>query len=237
MERCNKYSKQNTKLHYDFLAPNYEGIYNAAGYPDPKQVSKLVAAHTKGSNKDQVKILDMACGTGLVGKYLAQEGFRSVEGVDISTVMLQEAADKSCYSRLEEHDIDDIEEFPSRLKNRFDVVTCAGVVNNNHMDYKLFEEMVMAAKKGGLLVFAARYSFMGSYWYESVLEKMEEENRIKLVATEEFFKYDKLTAGVGRFSKTPCRAYVYKCMQEELTTYKKDDQVDKMGFFSACNQD
>merc|ERR1719409_208189 len=194
----------------------------------------MTAQHTKGTGKDEIRILDLACGTGLVGKYLAQEGFKNVEGVDISSGMLQEAAYKNCYSRLEEFDILDIDEYPARLKNKFDVVTCAGVINNNHMDYRLFEDMIMSVKKGGLLIFAARYSFMGSYWYEDVLERMEADNRIKAVATDKFFKYNNLTEGVGRFSKTPCKVYVYKCLQDELSTYKKDDQEDKMGFFAAC---
>lgn len=91
------------------------------------------------------------------------------------------------------------------------------------MDYRLFEDMVMSVKKGGLLIFAARYSFMGSYWYEEVLERMEADNRIKAVDTDNFFKYNNLTEGIGRFSKTPCRVFVYKCLQDELSTYKKED--------------
>lgn len=148
--------------------------------------------------------------------------------------MLQEAEYKECYKHLEECDLLDIDEYPARLKNKYDVVTCAGIINNNHMDYRLFEDMVMSVKKGGLLIFAARYSFMGSYWYEDVLEKMEAEGRIKAVDTENFFKYNNLTEGVGRFSKTPCRVYVFKCLQDELSTYKKEDQDDKMGFFASC---
>jgi hypothetical protein len=100
------------------------------------------------------------------------------------------------------------------------------------MDYRLFEDMVMASKKGGLLVFAARFSYMGAYWYEKVIERMQNDNRIKLLATEQFFKYDQLTEGVGRFGKTPCRVYVFKCLQDEIQTYKKDED-DKTGFFSA----
>jgi len=104
------------------------------------------------------------------------------------------------------------------------------------MDYRLFEDMVMASRKGGLLVFAARFSYMGAYWYEKVLERMENAGRIKLLDTAEFFKYDQLTEGVGRFSKTPCRVYAYKCLQDEISSYKKDED-DKMGFFSAIQQD
>ena len=55
------------------------------------------------------------------------------------------------------------------FKNRFDFVTCAGLVNNNHMDHLLFEEMLLAAKKGGYVVFAASYCYMGLNWYDQVI--------------------------------------------------------------------
>jgi len=45
MERCNKYKAKDAKRHYDFLAKNYEGIYNTVGYPDPEHVAKHVAKY------------------------------------------------------------------------------------------------------------------------------------------------------------------------------------------------
>ena len=72
-DSCNKYHKSNTVKHFDFLASNYEGMYLRMGYPDPKYVANYVAKfNTKNNwNPKDVKVLDMACGTGLVGKYLA----------------------------------------------------------------------------------------------------------------------------------------------------------------------
>ena len=34
--------------------------------------------------------------------------------------------------------------------------------------------------------------------------------RIKAVDQEAFFKYDKLMGGIGKFTKTPVKVYVYK---------------------------
>ena len=33
--------------------------------------------------------------------------------------------------------------FPADLKNSFDIVVCAGLINSNHMDERLFEEMIL----------------------------------------------------------------------------------------------
>ena len=66
----------------------------------------------------------------------------------------------------------DPENFAHHLKNKFDIVTIAGLINSNHLDYGLFEEITLAVKQHGLVVFAARYSFMGEYWYDLCLEEM-----------------------------------------------------------------
>jgi hypothetical protein len=37
--------------------------------------------------------------------------------------------------------------------------------------------MIFALKKGGIAVFAARFSYMGNFWYNDVLNEMVAENR------------------------------------------------------------
>lgn len=165
---------------------------------------------TKGKNVGELRVLDLGCGTGLVGEHLAKQGFKHIIGLDISEGMLQIASNKGCYESLEEFTLGDPDNFPAHFKNKFDFVVCSGLINNNHLDYKLFEEMTIALKKGGIAVFAARFSYMGNFWYNDVLAEMEAENRWKCLKTKDFFKYDKLMESIGRFAKTPCRVHAYK---------------------------
>ena len=138
--------------------------------------------------------------------------------------MLEEAANKGVYKDLSEYTLGNPTDFPDRFKNQFDFVTCAGIVNNNHMDYLLFEEMLLACKQGGYVVFAARFSYMGKYWYDDVIMEMHKSMRWKLLATECFFKYDKLAeVSIGRFSRTPCKVFVFQKLQENITMH-----VDKI---------
>ena len=70
---CNKYKKHEAVAHFDYLASNYEGMYLRCGYPDPKYVADYVAKFAKKNKQDSnVKIMDLACGTGLVGQYLSE---------------------------------------------------------------------------------------------------------------------------------------------------------------------
>ena len=237
-ETCNKYSKTLVREHFDYVAENYEGMYLRMGYPDPKFVANYVA---KLARKDKmsiadVKVVDFACGTGLIGKYLHESGFKNTVGLDVSPNMLEEASNKGVYSELHEHTLCEPEDFPGQFKNKFDFVTCAGLINNNHMDYQLFEEMLLSIKKGGYAVFAARFSYMGLYWYDQIIKEMQESGRWKLIATETFFKYDKLEeVSIGRFSKTPSKVFVFQKLQDEITTTMKKDAAPNL-FFMGRNK-
>lgn len=149
------------------------------GYPDPKYVAAYVDQFVKKSKLDpnEVKILDFACGTGLVGQYLSEKDFNNIMGLDVSPNMLEICSNKGVYKELFEHTHCNPASFPEKLKNWADFVTCAGLVNNNHMDYLLFEEMLLSCKRGGYVVFAARFSYMGKYWYDDVIKQLQEDGR------------------------------------------------------------
>jgi len=150
--------------------------------------------------------------------------------------MLEEASFKGVYSELDEYALGNPEDFPEKFKNKHDFVTCAGLINNNYMDYLLFEEMLLSCKQGGYMVFAARFSYMGKYWYDDVIQEMSNSMRWKLVATESFFKYDKLDeVSVGRFSKTPCKVFVFQKLQENIRIHV-DKINDKLKHFLMNKQ-
>ena len=214
MEKFTKYDRAQVEAHFDGLADNYEGAYVRAGYPDPQQCADYVSKFAKnlGLSKD-APIVDFACGTGLVGQRLNEAGFTNVTGLDVSSKMLEIAEAKGVYTSLEKAELgqeDFYGTFPTLLKNSFSFVTCAGLMNNNHMDEKIFEQMLLSLKNGGIMVFAARYSFIGNYWYNDKLENLEALGRLKFLKSDSFFKYDNLAQGVGRFQKTPVRVFAYQ---------------------------
>lgn len=214
MEKYNKFPKAQLEEHYDEIALNYEGIYKRVGYPDPEKcqqmVSKFMSPH---DTKEDINIIDFGCGSGLVGEALRQDGFKNITGIDISQKMLDLAKSKSIYSNLEKFELcqdDHIGTFSMHLRNKFDFMTAAGLINNNYMDEKLFEQMLLSTKQCGYLVFTARFSYLGDFWYVDKLAELEKAGRIKFMHSESFFKYDQLGCGVGRFSKTPVKVLVYQ---------------------------
>jgi len=67
-ERFNKFDKAKCAQHFDNAAVNYEGVYLRAGYPDPWKCAEYVEEFSQKLRLGQdAQILDLACGTGLVG--------------------------------------------------------------------------------------------------------------------------------------------------------------------------
>jgi predicted TPR repeat methyltransferase len=173
MDKFSKFDEDKLEEHYDEVALNYDGVYLRAGYPDPKKVAEYVGKQTQ--NK-KAKIVDFGCGTGLIGKYLAEGGFEEITGLDASKGMLGQAKQKECYKRLEQLKLgqqDFVNTFPSEHRNKYDFVVAAGLINNNYLDEKIFNQMLIACKNHGFIVFAARYSYLGDYWYSTVLMNLE----------------------------------------------------------------
>jgi predicted TPR repeat methyltransferase len=107
----------------------------------------------------------MGCGTGLVGKYLNEFGFKNVIGVDASAGMLEKAREKNSYSDLEELFLGKPETFPAKYHNRFEAITAAGILAEGHLDNNVFDEMLLALKTGGYAIFATRTMYLTQYNY------------------------------------------------------------------------
>lgn len=171
MEKYNKFEKSKLEKHWDEVAVNYESIYLRVGYPDPKKCQEMVSKiMSKDSDepKNNTKIIDFACGSGLVGQYLNEDGFTEITGVDVSQEMLDIAITKGAYKSLEKLELcqnDHIGTMPTHLRNKFDFLTASGFINNNYLNEKIFDQMLVCLKNYGFIIFTARFSYLGNYWY------------------------------------------------------------------------
>lgn len=69
------------------------------------------------------RVLDVACGTGLVGRELEKLGYRRLDGTDFSGEMLARAEQTGCYERLFQHDFTRDPETPGK----YDALICVGL--------------------------------------------------------------------------------------------------------------
>ena len=103
IEKHAGFDQANITEHYDDLSTNYEDIYLKVGWPDPMKCAELVEACQPDVtiSKEHTRILDMGCGTGLVGQYLKEKGFDNIDGQDASQGMLENAKKKGAYKELD----------------------------------------------------------------------------------------------------------------------------------------
>ncbi len=104
---------------FDRCAGNFETILvNELEYKTPELLFELVHPHL---NRD-LSILDIGCGTGL-GAQLYRPYARHLTGVDVSSKMLEKAAEKKIYHRLEIFDILQ----PWEFLHKFDLIYSSDV--------------------------------------------------------------------------------------------------------------
>ncbi|HEY8245128.1 MAG: tetratricopeptide repeat protein [Vicinamibacteria bacterium] len=109
---------------FDLHAERFDSILeNDLGYAIPRQIAEILAAHRSDSGSTW-EVLDLGCGTGLVGEALAPYSRRMV-GVDLSSGMLAKARERDCYERLANVDL--VEMMRHERASSFDVVTAADV--------------------------------------------------------------------------------------------------------------
>ncbi|MCD2197762.1 class I SAM-dependent methyltransferase [Actinomycetospora endophytica] len=133
---------------YDAWAPTYDT--DLAGpdgddYPLPGIVADVVARLQDRS----ADVLDVACGTGLVGAALARQGFRSVDGLDVSRRMLARARARQVYHDLGPADLG--QRVPGAA-DKFGVVTCVNAFGTGHLPRSALVEFARVVHRGGHVV-------------------------------------------------------------------------------------
>lgn len=134
---------------YDEWAKTYDIDVRHAGVD---YVGPTVTAHAVVAADGNIagSVLDAGCGTGLVGVALAQAGARNIDGIDISSGMLDVARRTGVYSDLSVVDMSKV--IPKREQS-YDVVTCVGTFTEAHVGpVPALRELVRVVKKDGLVV-------------------------------------------------------------------------------------
>tara|TARA_B100001063_G_C16668688_1_gene505092 strand:- start:289 stop:921 length:633 start_codon:yes stop_codon:yes gene_type:complete len=162
---------------YDYDNDNVLGTVS-----QPKSVNLL---STKLKDKT-AKIIDIGCGTGLVGKYLQAHGFNNFDGLDISDEMLQIASQRG-YQKLYSGSLND--ELPIAV-NSYDCAMCVGVFTHGHVASDGFSELCRIVRPGGYLCFTINEGVFQKYGFEETIKEFEVNNKWRVVS---LYKDDYMT--------------------------------------------
>ena len=167
---------------YAKWASTYEQSFvKAHGYAYHEHVARIFAA----ADRPVGRVLDVGCGTGVVGVALRRNGVGEIDGVDISPEMLAEAARKDVYRELIVADLTVGLEIAS---DTYAGVTSAGTFTHGHLGPDSLEELIRVSRSGArcaIGVNVAHFEDMGfAAWFERAVERgLIGEFQIERVAT------------------------------------------------------
>lgn len=135
---------------YDHWASGYNADLAEWGYTAPQVAVGLLKGHVS----TEAQLLDVGCGTGLVGAELAATGFHDVVGIDMSSQSLDIAAASQNYRAVAEHDLTSLP--TPLLEQSFGGLLCVGVLAYLPDIEATCREFCRVVEPGGTIVVTER---------------------------------------------------------------------------------
>ena len=137
-------------------------------------------------NDKNIEIVDIGCGTGLVGKFLQNKGYLYYDGLDISEEMLEIAKSRG-YRHLS---VGSLQHKLPYENDTYDAVFCVGVFTHGHVNSNGLDELIRITKKDGFIIFTINEGVYEDYQFDKKIPLMEKEGLIKVI---NFEKKDYMT--------------------------------------------
>ncbi|KAI1299866.1 S-adenosyl-L-methionine-dependent methyltransferase [Xylaria venustula] len=175
-------SHQDLQTLYAQWASTYDsdlstGVHN---YVAPSIVAETALRLSNGQANGT--ILDAGCGTGLVGAALASRGASAIDGLDLSSHMLQVAAQTGAYQNVF---LGDLTKEIARPSQWYELVTCAGTFTHGHVGPSpALREFVRVLKDDGYVVATVLEELWLQGGFKAEVDKLAAEGLIDVVSTE-----------------------------------------------------
>lgn len=154
---------------YDAWARSYDDDLSAWSYQAPAVVTRTVLARDPAVGS----VLDVGCGTGLVGRTLRAGGFTGrLHGLDISDASLEIARGSGLYDVLQHADLQ--QRLPVEEAS-VDAVVCVGVMTYLPDVEGVWRELARVTAPGGLVVVTQREDLWHTRGCQSVVDRLQAE--------------------------------------------------------------
>lgn len=159
------------KFVYEEWAQNYDSDNDhLLGTVSQPQCVKLVAKELEDKNAEMI---DIGCGTGLVGEHLKAFGFKNFDGIDISEKMLEIAKTRGYRKLL----LGSLNKDLPIYNNTYDVTFCVGVFTHGHVKSDRVSELLRITKPGGLICFTVNEGVYEEYGFKTTIYQYEKEKK------------------------------------------------------------
>ena len=176
-------SRDNSELEsrYDQWAEDYDSdLEESFGWIGPQRAVEYFSLYVPNN----ARILDAGAGTGLVGKFLDEQGYKDIVAIDLSSGMLEEARKKNVYQSFRRMVMGEPLDFPT---NSFDAVISIGVLTVGHAPASSLDELLRITKPGGYIVFSLRPDVYRDSGFKQKQEDLETTGDWKLIEVSKEF--------------------------------------------------
>lgn len=150
---------------YDEWATSYDEELLANGYATPTRIAASLAAAWP---ERDAAILDFGCGTGLSGSELANAGFTTIDGCDLSPGMLSVARTKGVYRHLNPMTAGVLDIDPAD----YGAIIACGVISPGAAPASTLALIAAKVRPGGVLAFSYNQYAMVDDEYMGVLNAL-----------------------------------------------------------------
>ena len=140
---------------------DYDNDHVLGTVSQPKSVN-LLTTRLKDKNAE---IIDVGCGTGLVGESLKAKDFIYFDGIDISEDMLEIAKSRGYRNLL----LGSLNNRLPVLDNSYDTAMCVGVFTHGHVSSEGFNELCRIVKPGGYICFTINEGVFEKYGFNEMI--------------------------------------------------------------------
>ena len=126
-------------------------------------------------NKES-EIFDVGCGTGLTCRFLADNGYQALDGIDLSPDMVRVAREQGIYRDLIVGDVNQIIERHSSI---YDAVISSGTFTHGHVGPEPLDELFRVLRTGGILACTVHKDLWTSRGFERKLESLVSDGQAK----------------------------------------------------------
>ena len=152
---------------YDQWATGYDDDLSSWSYQAPTVVTDTVLSR----HPEARSVLDVGCGTGLVGRALRARGFAGeVRGLDISQASLDIARRSGAYDSVEQADLQ--QQLPLE-DDSVDALLCVGVMTYLPEVEAVWREFARVTRPGGLVVTTQREDIWDSRACQAVVDQLQ----------------------------------------------------------------
>jgi len=106
-------------------------------------------------NVSSKSVIDIGAGTGLIGKELSNLGFQTIDGLDMTKIMLDECKKTKVYRNLYETELT-LSPTKGIKDDTYDAAISVGCFIGTHIPLETLEEITRMVKPGGYIVYALK---------------------------------------------------------------------------------